>query len=242
MNNQLIPVLAGEIAGVPAQLVDARLLHSFFEVGKDFSNWIKDRIKQYDFQENQDFISFRQDWRKPQGGRPTKEYHLSLGMAKELAMVEHNDKGKQARRYFMDCERQLREGNYLHPLLAPVSKPLTLAEFEQHRAALYDSLNALAENALGMIPVIVSGADYLAMRNATTEPDKAKPTLPKRIPKNLKHYWTAEEDQTLLTMKALNASWSEIGRVLDRSPGAVSKRMEYLRHLQACENSEGGAQ
>lgn len=42
--------------------------------------------------------------------RPAIEYHLSLDMAKELAMVERTEKGKQARQYFIACEKQLREG------------------------------------------------------------------------------------------------------------------------------------
>jgi phage anti-repressor protein len=55
-NQELIPVFTGTLAGVPTQLVDARTLHIFLEVGKDFSTWLKSRIKQYDFQENQDYI------------------------------------------------------------------------------------------------------------------------------------------------------------------------------------------
>lgn len=43
----------------------------------------------------------------PTGGRPTTEYHITLDMAKELSMVESNAKGKQARRYFIDCEERL---------------------------------------------------------------------------------------------------------------------------------------
>ncbi len=107
MNTQLIPVFAGELSGLPVQLVDARLLHSFLEVANHFREWIKDRISDYGFQENQDFLSFAEKSAKPKGGRPSIEYHVSLDMAKELSMVERNEKGKQARRYFIDCERRL---------------------------------------------------------------------------------------------------------------------------------------
>jgi anti-repressor protein len=86
--------------------VNARELHTFLEVGKDFSNWIKDRIDQYGFFENLDFVVIANSGENPRGGRPTKDYYLSLDTAKEISMVERNEKGKQARMYFIACERR----------------------------------------------------------------------------------------------------------------------------------------
>jgi len=53
----------------------------------------KDRISQFDFTENKDFVVFSGNSEK---GRPSKDYYLTLDMAKELSMVERNDKGKKA--------------------------------------------------------------------------------------------------------------------------------------------------
>ena len=64
---------------------------------RQFADWISERIQKYGFVENQDFVIFSQNCEKPKGGRPAKEFALTLDMAKELAMVENNDKGKQAR-------------------------------------------------------------------------------------------------------------------------------------------------
>lgn len=100
-----LPIVAQAIDGAEQQTVDARKLHQFLEVGKDFSTWIKDRIEQFDFVENQDFASFPQNWGK---GRPTVDYYVSIDMAKELSMVERNAKGKEARRYFIECEKELK--------------------------------------------------------------------------------------------------------------------------------------
>lgn len=94
------------------QVVNARELHQFLEVGRDFSNWIKGRINQYGFTENEDFEVFAQIGEKLQNGRPSKEYSISLDMAKELSMVERNEKGKQARRYFIECEKQMRRESF----------------------------------------------------------------------------------------------------------------------------------
>lgn len=110
MNTQLIPVFAGEISGTSVQLADARLLHSFLEIARDFSTWIKSRIEEYNFVENLDFLVHQNGGTKTGRGGNRKtvfEYHLTLDMAKELSMVERNEKGKIARRYFIDCERHL---------------------------------------------------------------------------------------------------------------------------------------
>jgi phage anti-repressor protein len=87
--------------------VDARELHAFLCVKRDFSNWIKGRIAKYEFIEGVDFVSyegFPPDLAKTSGGRPPVEYALSLRMAKELSMVENNAKGREARRYFIAKE------------------------------------------------------------------------------------------------------------------------------------------
>ncbi len=90
-------------------VVSARELHKFLESKRDFSNWIKSRIDKYGFIENQDFEVFNNFGENPNGGRPLTEYALLLDTAKEIAMVEGNDKGKQARRYFIACEKKLKQ-------------------------------------------------------------------------------------------------------------------------------------
>ena len=107
--NQLIPLHSQTLIGNAIETVSARELHAFLEVTTKFADWIKNRINEYDFVENQDFISFSENLEKPTGGRPSQEYYITLDMAKELSMVERNDKGKQARRYFIECEKKLKE-------------------------------------------------------------------------------------------------------------------------------------
>ncbi|MDD5273523.1 MAG: antA/AntB antirepressor family protein, partial [Methylovulum sp.] len=119
----LIPVFSGEIDGISAQLVDARLLHEFLEVATDFSTWLKKRVKDYGFVEKQDYLQVI-DYKLPQkrGGLKTTtcvgnkiDYHLTLNMAKELSMVERNEKGREARRYFIDCEAKLWQQQLAQP-------------------------------------------------------------------------------------------------------------------------------
>lgn len=126
MKKQLINTFSFEIGGIEQICVNARELHAFLEVGKFFPNWIKQRIDECGYKENQDFRIFCQNWQKinpdsinrndqssatpAEGfgrGRPAKEYIITLDMAKELCMIERNPKGRIARRYFIQCERQM---------------------------------------------------------------------------------------------------------------------------------------
>ena len=110
MNSQnLIPVFNGKISTSETLLCDARKLHEFLQVSSRFNDWIKKRIEEYSFQENQDFMIFTENVVKIGRGRPSTEYHLTLDMAKELAMVERNEQGRAARRYFIECEKKLNE-------------------------------------------------------------------------------------------------------------------------------------
>ena len=104
--NELIPLQPQTINGNAVETVNAKELHEFLEVRSKFADWIKNRISEYDFTVNQDFTTVSKNLEN--GGRSI-DYHITLDMAKELAMVERTEKGKQARQYFIECERKLRE-------------------------------------------------------------------------------------------------------------------------------------
>ncbi|WP_273782663.1 antA/AntB antirepressor family protein [Bartonella sp. ML69XJBT] len=107
--NTLIEISKQVIDQETVQTVNARELHTFLEIGKDFSNWITDRIKKYNLLENQDFVCSPNLASKGRGGHNRKDYHLTLSVAKELSMVENNKKGREARLYFIKCERLLKQ-------------------------------------------------------------------------------------------------------------------------------------
>lgn len=90
------------------QAVSARDLHAFLGSKQRFSDWMKNRIEKYGLVENQDYTSFNNFIKRGIGGTTTIEYALTIDAAKELAMVEGNEKGKQARQYFIECEKKLK--------------------------------------------------------------------------------------------------------------------------------------
>lgn len=81
--------------------VSARELHEFLEVGTHFKDWFP-RMCEYGFKEGEDFCSFLSE---STGGRPAQDAVLSIDMAKEICMIQRNEKGKLARQYFLALER-----------------------------------------------------------------------------------------------------------------------------------------
>lgn len=87
-------------------LVSARNLHEFLEVKTRFNDWISGRVKKYEFVENSDFITVTEKKVTAQGNQSEyTDYAITIDMAKELSMVENNERGKQARKYFIQIEK-----------------------------------------------------------------------------------------------------------------------------------------
>ncbi len=96
-------------------IVSARELYKFLELEERFSKWI-DRMLSYGFEDQVDYTLYQMV--HPQNQQLIKDYGLTLDMAKELSMIQRTEKGKQARRYFIECEKNLKE----------VSLPSTFSE------------------------------------------------------------------------------------------------------------------
>lgn len=141
VEDQLIPIKNNDGRTV----VNARDLHEFLESRKDFSSWIKDRIERYDLTENEDYVVFTEFGENSKGGRPKKEYALTLDAAKELSMVEGNEKGKQARKYFIACEKKLKGENPSYLIADPIKRAEKWIQEEKERQSLKEQTKQLAE-------------------------------------------------------------------------------------------------
>jgi len=106
---QLIPITLKKLAGESVQTVDARALHEFLKIDTAFHKWIDRRLAEYEFEEGKDHWPILANRKFGFFEKETTEYALTLDMARELAMVERNEQGRQARRYFIACEKALRE-------------------------------------------------------------------------------------------------------------------------------------
>lgn len=83
------------------QVVDGRELHKVLEVSTAYKDWFP-RMCEYGFTEGDDFCSILSE---STGGRPATNHLVSIDMAKELCMIQRTERGKQARQYFIQVEK-----------------------------------------------------------------------------------------------------------------------------------------
>lgn len=121
--SEIVQVVKATINNEIVPTVNARDLHLDLESKQEFSKWIKDRVEKYDFREWIDFMTIlsKSNW------RPRNDYILKLDVAKEIAMVENNDKWRELRRYFIEVEKSFKE-----------VRPLTFEEMAKQTIALAD--------------------------------------------------------------------------------------------------------
>ena len=89
--------------------------------------WMTRAIEKYGFVAEEDFFTIMLE---SNGGRPQKDYICTIDMAKELCMVESNEKGREVRKYFIECEKQLNKPMTLDRLLEENVKVITYLQKE----------------------------------------------------------------------------------------------------------------
>lgn len=103
IENELVPVYE---TSTGEKVVYGSELYAVLEVKSRYNDWIKNRLEDCEALENEDFDTFTKNLVK---GRPMAEYIIKLDTAKEMAMLERNEKGKQVRRYFIQIEKRYKE-------------------------------------------------------------------------------------------------------------------------------------
>lgn len=151
--SELIPIQNND----GAQAVLGRDLHAFLEIGKDYSTWFKDMC-QYGFIAGQDFTP-KSGKTSEAGGRPRIDHIISLEMAKEICMIQRSPLGKQARQYFIECERRAR--NNVPALSGPELVARALIEAQNILEEKDHQIKELAPKALFADAVAASSGSML---------------------------------------------------------------------------------
>ncbi len=104
--NQLINITQNENND---QVVSGRELHEFLEVKTPYKQWLEEMLK-YGFIENIDFVAYTENSVHGQGRQYVHTNHaLKLDMAKEISMIQRTTKGKEARQYFIQVEKEYKQ-------------------------------------------------------------------------------------------------------------------------------------
>ncbi|EMX2855216.1 antA/AntB antirepressor family protein [Yersinia enterocolitica] len=156
----IVPVISGQIGGRETSIVSAKALHKALGVGRVFASWFNARVEEYGFINTTDYIEsdplgFRDKSTtidqltpervlNPKRGRPEKDYLITLGMAKELAMIERNEQGRAVRRYFIKCEEELHKSapEKAATLRQELKARITAASYFKPMCAALDLLRA----------------------------------------------------------------------------------------------------
>lgn len=127
IENELVPVYETDIG---EKVVYGTELYECLESKQEYSNWVKNRLKECDSIVDEDFTIILS---KSTGGRPKQEYIIKLDTAKEMAMLERNEKGKQVRRYFIEVEKRYKARTATAPMpeLSPQLQVLIAMELKQ---------------------------------------------------------------------------------------------------------------
>ena len=108
----IIKITKNEIGNAELNSVNARDIHNYLQVNSKFADWIKRAISKYDFKENIDYTVLKNEKKLNDGVcRPFTDYIVTMDMAKELAMLENNPKGRETRKYFINCEKELQKSS-----------------------------------------------------------------------------------------------------------------------------------
>ena len=99
--------------------LSARNLHDFLELTERFSSWFE-RMKQYGFVENQDYLGRKVF--NTLARQELQDYEITLDMAKEIAMLQRNERGKEARQYFIELEKKWNSPEFIMNRALELSK------------------------------------------------------------------------------------------------------------------------
>ena len=156
--NELIPLTERD----GAQAVLGRDLHNFLEVKERYNDWFP-RMVDYGFSAGQDFTETSV---KPNGaGRPRTDHIVTLDMAKEISMIQRTDKGKQARAYFLECERRAKQPAELS---GPELMAKALVEAQATLEAANNKVRELEAPAKSWNTMAAQGGDYSVSAAAKT--------------------------------------------------------------------------
>lgn len=129
IENELVPVYE---TSTGEKVVYGSELHEVLGVRTPYKDWSTRRLNDIDAVENEDFEAAQIC---APSGQTKKDHIIKLDIAKEMAMLERNDKGKEVRRYFIRVEKKYKAASLATQELSPQLQVMINLEIEQKRQA-----------------------------------------------------------------------------------------------------------
>jgi phage anti-repressor protein len=177
----LLPVENATLSGAHVQTVDARRLHAWLEIGRDFPTWFRDRTAALGLAEGVDFVraDFSPDRGKNTRGRPSVETYVTLDVAKHISMMDGGPRGAEVRRYFLACERQAVGPHTISDgaLTAKVIGGVTKVVLAKGLAPVVDRLDSIVADT-SLLPVLLARMEALEAALDAGKPEAAPAIIP----------------------------------------------------------------
>lgn len=210
----------------PVETVDARDLHSFLEAGDRPDQWITRRIELLGLEEDVDYTTFAQT-RALGLGRPLRHFFFTLEAAKHISMAERNERGKQARAYFIKIEDNARE---LLPQLQQQNQQLLNAFLSAN--PLYNKIVRYSQLGLNVTETAklcdMSVVTLLQHRIKLADLGLIDP--PKKLGCTLKRNFTLAEIDHMIELYNQGLSFTAIGKQFKCSYKTVKRRVNEVKH------------
>lgn len=186
-NHGIIPIQDSD--GV--QAVMGRDLHAFLEVKEPYTQWFS-RMTDYGFIAGQDFSDFSEKLStSAKAGRPRIDHIMSLDMAKEISMIQRTERGKQARQYFIECERKAQA--HMIALPQTYAEALEVAAEQARRVEALETQKAIDAPKIDYHNAFVTDEDLLSIRTVASTLGLKEKTLRDLL---LKNGWIYAESAT----------------------------------------------
>lgn len=155
ISNELIPVYDNN----GDHAVNTRELHEFLEVSSKYADWIKNRISKMGLLENEDYEALSNFL---ENGGKSVDYIVSVDTAKEIAMMENSDKGREVRRYFIAVEKEFRQRIKPLSTLEMFEMQLEIAKEHNSKINALESKTARLETTVDHIADAMTGTSTIA--------------------------------------------------------------------------------
>ena len=214
------------------QGIDARYVYRLLKVGRDYSKWIKARIEQAGFIENQDYITVQNsviglpklaskntvhflrdkmgEQKETRGGHNRFDYIITLDMAKHLCLMEKNEIGRAVRQHFIDAERQLRQ-------VAPTVYKNTLAKTQarlaaiDHNREMTDAIKATLQRTNKAPKAFYYSREQEMLDSLVLGENVRRWKKQQGIIGNVRDQFTTEQLNTLKTLQSTNTALINLG-------------------------------